>query len=444
MNPSSLFLQRTTCLLVLVFTPMAVAAEPSTTCDAMILRPWIGETTLVIAKFDPTRLPLPNLTPTQNESESAAEQPHKQWPLISEAIEAFQATMDGHPIYLSFGTPKVRTERPDLRRPQFQIVWPTLLFLQESPDVDKQRLQAYLRSCGIELTSMVLRTVNDESMDGKGMIVMAPDGIIDLSAKKLDIFAGSPPDGLDDAFASVAAYPIQILLLPPDYIRRTVVELMPQLPRHLGGGSSDVLTEGLRWAALGLDPAQLRTTLIVRSASPAAAQRLADRLPVMLQSIYREVPGLQQHVDRKTFETLASLFQPVVQDDRIVFRIGEDQPLPTHLQVLVAAMIDSIEDRLRGQDGSERVTGAVSGRVTLDGQPLAKGRLVLHPPDGRPIEIEITDGAFAAKDVPIAEMRVVIQGEGVPESFARKETTALVVQTLAEANVFNLELRRED
>ncbi len=194
---------------------------------------------------------------------------------------------------------------------------------------------------------MVLRTVNDESVDGKGVIVMAPDGIIDLSRKKLDIFAGSPPDGLDDAFAAVAAYPIQILLVPPDYIHRTVVELMPQLPRHLGGGSSDVLTEGLRWAALGVDPGGPRASLIVQSASPQAAQRFADWLPDILQIVYSEVPGFQQHMDRETFEELGELIAPALQNDRIVFCIDGEQPLPMNVQLLLAGLIASIEDALR-------------------------------------------------------------------------------------------------
>ncbi len=347
MNPSNLFLRLTACLLVLASTSIAIPAEPAPDRDAAILSPWIGETTLVIAKLDPTRLSLPDLVADLDQAESATEEPRKRWPLISEAIQTFQATMGGQPIYLSIGNPKARTERPDLRRPQFQIVWPTLLFLQESPAVDQQRLQGYLRSYGIELTSKVLSTPNDESMDGKGMIVMAPDGIIDLSAKNLDIFAGSPPEGLDAAFASVAAYPIQILLVPPDYIRRTVVELMPQLPRHLGGGSSDVLTEGLRWAALGMDPGAPRASLIVQSASPQAARRFADWLPDILQSAYSQVPDLQQYMDRETFEELGALIVPAVRTDRIVFRIDGEEPLPMNVQLLLAGMIASIEDALR-------------------------------------------------------------------------------------------------
>jgi hypothetical protein len=216
------------------------------------------------------------------------------------------------------------------------------LFLPQTPDVDPQRLRDHLRVLGIELTSVARN----------GMIIMALDGSTDL-AKTLDTLTVSPREELDEAFASVAPHPIQILLVPPDYVRRTVVELMPQLPRQLGGGPSDVLTEGLRWAALGLDPSGPRAILVVRSASQQAAQRLADHLPEILQSVYNELPGFQQRVDRETFQTMSSLFTPVVEDDRIVFRFGEEQPGLVNPQ-LIAGIAASIEDNIRAKDKANK------------------------------------------------------------------------------------------
>ncbi len=111
-------------------------------------------------------------------------------------------------------------------------------------------------------------------------------------------------------------------MLPPDYVRRTVVELMPELPRQLGGGSSDVLTEGLVWAAAGLDPARLRVELIVQSASEEAAARLAAHLPKMLGGMYESAPEAQKQVARKTFESFVSLARPKVERDRVIVRIN--------------------------------------------------------------------------------------------------------------------------
>jgi len=215
-------------------------------------------------------------------------------------------------------------------------------FLQQTPDVDPQRLQEHLRVLGIELTSVARN----------GIIIMALDSSTDL-AKTLDTLTVSPREELDEAFASVAPYPIQILLVPPDYVRRTVVELMPQLPRLLGGGPSDVLTEGLRWAALGLDPGGPRGTLVVQSASPLAAQRLADHVPGMLQSVYSELPGFQQSVDRERFQAMISLFTPSVEDNRIVFHFGEDQSGFVNSQ-LIAGIVVSIEDNIRAKDRANR------------------------------------------------------------------------------------------
>jgi hypothetical protein len=210
MNRSNIFLRVVPCLLAITSAATATAAEPAADRDAAFVRPLIGETTAVIIKLDPTRLALPDLSAAAEQMRSEAEQLHLRLPLTAEAIEAFRAATSGQPVYASIGIPLSQTE------------WPIFFFLRQTPGVDPQRPQDFLRAMGIELTSVVRG----------GMIIMAEDGRSDL-AKMLDALAVSPREQLDDAFSSVASYPIQILLMPPDYIRRTVVELMPQLPRHL-------------------------------------------------------------------------------------------------------------------------------------------------------------------------------------------------------------------
>ncbi len=599
----------------------ALADEPpDVAADVAMVRPLIGETTALVVKIDPQRLASPDLEEfleqTAPEELEAYRQANR---AAADAIAAFRAATGDRPVYGTIGIPLSHTE------------WPVFFFLKQTPEVDEQVLREHLAAAAPDI-DVVVRD---------GMIIAGP-GIDGDVVAALDALVPSPREELGAALEAVAAYPIQVLLLPPDYVRRTVIELMPQLPAQLGGGPSEVLTEGLRWAALGLDPAQLRAELIVQSASEAAARRFAEtaseRLREHLSKMIESLHESERPAVRETFEAMFPLIAPAIENDRVVLRIDRAEPAGGILR-LIATATATIEDTIRpaattdkfkqillamhnyhdvykmfpprddvrdeqgrtglswrvhllpfldahnlydefrldeswdsdhnkpliakvpdvyrspspdvalghttflapiGEDtvfggpkatrfsdirdgtsntvvlvevqpqravpwtapddyafdpespgrgmqldndgrflaaladGSvrrlragldpelllrlfqkssgksvdwqiiDRPTTSVSGMVTLDGQPLAEGKLVLHPRIGPPIEIEISDGAFAAKDVPVAQMRVVIRGEGVPESFGREETAALVVQTKAGANVFNFELRRED
>lgn len=57
-------------------------------------------------------------------------------------------------------------------------------------------------------------------------------------------------------------------------------------------------------------------------------------------------------------------------------------------------------------------TGTVSGEVTFDGQPIKDGRIAFIPVDGQGQTggAAIKDGKFEAKDVPVAKMKVEING----------------------------------
>jgi hypothetical protein len=54
-------------------------------------------------------------------------------------------------------------------------------------------------------------------------------------------------------------------------------------------------------------------------------------------------------------------------------------------------------------------TAKIAGRVTIDGQPIAKGRIQFYPitAGGQPDDTEINDGQYAAERVPRGKVRVV-------------------------------------
>ena len=128
---------------------------------------------------------------------------------------------------------------------------------------------------------------------------------------------------------------------------------MPQLPPQLGGGSSDVLTDGLVWAALGVDPARLRGELIVQSASQQAAQAFAEHLPKMLEQVYANVPGIQTRISQATFAAMLGLIKPQVNGDRISLQIGGLEQTSNNLRLLALAT-GAIEEEMRRRTNVNR------------------------------------------------------------------------------------------
>lgn len=291
------------CLLAAMAAGSAVAAsEPSTaTADASIVGPLIGETTALVVKIDPARLSLPDLPQILKSAVPGIEEAYRRGTAEATArIETLREATGGEPVYGTIGIPLSKTELS------------VFFFVRETEAVNQKALRDRL---GKQLPGINLCT-------RAGLVVASPDEKLNLAAA-LERITPSAREGLEEAFQAVSGYPVQVLLFPPDYVRRTVVELMPELPRQLGGGPSSVLTEGLVWAAFGLDPAKLRAEIVVQSASAEAAGRLAAHLPKMLGGFYESAPEGERPIPRESFKSLVSLLGTKVEGDRVVVRINK-------------------------------------------------------------------------------------------------------------------------
>jgi hypothetical protein len=62
-----------------------------------------------------------------------------------------------------------------------------------------------------------------------------------------------------------------------------------------------------------------------------------------------------------------------------------------------------------GQSVNPHPTARLAGRVTIDGRPIAQGRIQFFPitAGGQPDDTEIKDGEYAAEHVPRGKVRVV-------------------------------------
>lgn len=84
--------------------------------------------------------------------------------------------------------------------------------------------------------------------------------------------------------------------------------------------------------------------------------------------------------------------------------------------------------------------GDLQGTVTLNGKPIAKGKISFHPDQGKAIELDVKEGKFLGKAKP-GKYRVTIDFEGVPRKYQMRDTSTLTFGIQGGENFFALELK---
>ncbi|HLN29681.1 MAG TPA: DUF1559 domain-containing protein [Gemmataceae bacterium] len=122
-----------------------------------------------------------------------------------------------------------------------------------------------------------------------------------------------------EAFAAAGDSVAQLLLLPTADARRAVEEIMPRLPKGIGGEPSTTLTRGIQWAALSIDlspRAGLR--LVIQSQDAAAAEKLAAAIPRFYDALGAQT---QLRLSLPQFDHLARLLTPRVTESRLTLNV---------------------------------------------------------------------------------------------------------------------------
>jgi hypothetical protein len=78
-------------------------------------------------------------------------------------------------------------------------------------------------------------------------------------------------------------------------------------------------------------------------------------------------------------------------------------------------------------------TATVKGIITLDGKPLAEGKIFFHLPDDQFVGARIKDGKYKVSRVPVGGWLITVEGAGVPAKYRSGRTTSLKVEILANA-----------
>jgi hypothetical protein len=91
-------------------------------------------------------------------------------------------------------------------------------------------------------------------------------------------------------------------------------------------------------------------------------------------------------------------------------------------------------------------TGSLTGKVTLNGKPLAKGKVSFHPAKGKAVTADVQDGSYSAKGVPVGKLRVTVEGKDVPKKFSSPDTSGLVAEVTEGVTTLdiNLKVRKND
>ena len=85
--------------------------------------------------------------------------------------------------------------------------------------------------------------------------------------------------------------------------------------------------------------------------------------------------------------------------------------------------------------------GDATGLITLNGKPLAAGKITFHRDNGQFLGSKVKDGNYTIDRVPTGTLRVTIDGPGVPLKFASEETSGLIVKAEEANNRFDFVLR---
>jgi prepilin-type processing-associated H-X9-DG protein len=119
------------------------------------------------------------------------------------------------------------------------------------------------------------------------------------------------------------AVAVRLLILPSADSRRVLEEIVPRFPAEAGGGPITDLTNGLLWAAAGIENADKPALkLVAASRDPEAAKSLV-RLSENVVAFLRRSPEVQ-----KAIPNLAQVlpeFKPSIMDNRITLAVEAQQ-----------------------------------------------------------------------------------------------------------------------
>ena len=138
-------------------------------------------------------------------------------------------------------------------------------------------------------------------------------------------------------FGAMQDYPIQIGFRVPDYFRKTISELDPELPETVGAGSTADLMAQFKAAYVAIDPSKSIGRLTIETSSPSAAQDLSKRIPRALANLAGEITPESDGARMMALGAIGIL-RPEVQGSNLVVSLEDQAEAESMLQVFGQAL----------------------------------------------------------------------------------------------------------
>jgi hypothetical protein len=291
----------------------AIAAEEKfdPTARAKAVAPYIDEETFAILHADVTRV---SLVPLFQLAADLVPEAKKEVLLSQTVAAATQSALmmaGARDIYVVVSTADISFTN---HKP------PPLIFTLGNIASDKA-LATLLKPLGYEIAERM------------GDVFLAASG---TQQRRLKSMKPDPRPDLAAAFEAAGDTAAQAILIPPSYWRRVIEEMLPTLPKVVGGGPSSVLTRGVRWAAMGADTQpKLSLRAVIQSQDREAATALGAKWSDLTRVIADE-EEIKRNVPK--IDDIIRLLTPEVQNDRLVLHLDSSKRIPALIDLLKPAL----------------------------------------------------------------------------------------------------------
>lgn len=295
-------------LLALLAAGTAVAAEKfDPAAQAKTVAPFIDEQIVLIARVDVSRLEVDALVDKAvelirdlvPEAKVELDRFREEEVQAREQMKKLQAAFrqaGGKEVYMLFSVADV-----DFRRDPMPF-----LIVPLGDDADEETLAALFR----EAYRSVPQRLGDALVVGNRSTL-----------SRLKALSPVQRPEIAAAFQAAGDTAAQAVLLPPKYAARVIEEMLPDLPKEIGGGPSTAITQGLLWAAVSAEPPpKMSVRLLIQSQDAEAAKAFREKWIAAVALL-----GQQKEVRERipTFDKLATLLTPKVQGDRLTLTLDE-------------------------------------------------------------------------------------------------------------------------
>jgi hypothetical protein len=174
---------------------------------------------------------------------------------------------------------------------------------------------------------------------GKAAVAGTPEVLARLKALK-----AVPRPDLVKAFTLAGDTTAQVIVAPTDDTRRVIREMLPRLPDELGGGSGELLANGVRWAVLSVNsPPKLSVNLTVQSKDETSAAALRGIALGAIQRLRESARHQESQLDKRQsdgVEAAVRLVTPRVKGDQLVISHVQDD---ADVKLLLAALVPAVQ-----------------------------------------------------------------------------------------------------